>query len=123
MRDFAAGAMKRQYSQAPDFALRSARHALRAARPVRQEPVPDTGRIRGDALLRARLRVLRGAQRLGSQTVPEARVLGHRGHPPCRRQADSVHRPQPGLRPANARASCSRRSCHRSCGGSDCPRC
>ena len=98
LRDFAAGALKREYSQAPDFSLDRPDMPF-ARRELFDRPLPDPGRVRGHTILRARLRVLRGAQRLGPQAVPEAGVLGDRGHPPRRRQAHPVHRPEPGVRP------------------------
>ena len=70
LRDFAAGQMRRRYDQGHDFELDQP--AVCAPRPARRAALPDASGVRGDARLRARLRVLRGADRLGPQAVPEA---------------------------------------------------
>ena len=73
--------------------------AVSAPRPARREAFPDASGVRGDARLRARLRVLRGADRLGPQAVPEAGRPRGRGHPAGRQAPHHLHRPQPDLRP------------------------
>ena len=73
--------------------------AVCAPRPARRAAFPDASGVRGDARLRARLRVLRGADRLGPQAVPEAGRPRGRGHPAGRQAPHHLHRPQPDFRP------------------------
>ena len=70
--------------------------------------LPHAGGVRGHARLRARLRVLRGADRLGTQAVPEAGGGCRGGHPPVgARRIIFIDLNLIADRPT--RASCSRR--------------
>ncbi len=108
LRDFAAGRLRPRYVQDPGLSL--AGPAVPAARPARPAELPHPRGLRGHPLLRPRLRVLRRADGLGAQAVPEAGRGGGGRHPAARARGSSssstsTWSPTRATRPSSSRRS------------------